>query len=609
MATSATVLANVLLDAGNSQHSLSSRPPALSLHLTPNCDHNGTVHSLLTRMTIENPQARARESLLWMLKKSANVDHNDYSGNRAIVATDDKGHLLLDTEDDDTDHTRRWSTSRATTGDVVLEFEALPRHVDMSTPLGPRSDIRQNGPGLVGSGGSFVPTVIQGNGEPGSSSSPRDYTLHVTWNLGKCPRSTQAVWTYGEGTHPPARVGVPDVLVNSMYAVSPDLRSWLPASERSDSGKIDYGFYWLTDLPNTLLPNVTATAERVGKLVEAFAQDFAPRPSDKAKNAATSVYRIFLRESPHGWGGTAFRDSFVLEWCRGIRFESDVASDEEHFYLLAHEAAHNWPRMDSGKGQQEDGETVWYEEGIAEYYSILLPYELGLVSAESFTRKMSNSLSAFYTSPAINMTLDEAAKRAWLDTNAQRLPYYSGLLYLFRLDVYIRRTSSGKQSLRDPVMDFLDLKRQEKPFTFVEWQGIIERYVGDWAQQELDRMSKGGWVVPPPSTEDLALFARPGDHLELKYKRERVFERGYDPEVKKGRTIIRNVVPGSEAAVAGIRDGDVITWRAYNTHSALDDPQLKVRLSLERDGHPFEVEYLPRSTSIPPVDCWHIVHT
>lgn len=537
-----------------------------------------------------------------MATKSGNVDHNDYSNERAIKAHDDRGPLTLVIKDDTSDNTRRWSPKRVTKGDVVLEFEAFPRRTTVATPPGPRSDIRQNGPGLVGAGHSFVPKVI--GGESGDDSAAPDYNLQVSWDLAGCPESTEAVWTFGKGPHPPERVGAADVLVNSVYAVSPEMSSWTP----SRPGKLEYGFYWLTEPPSTVIPNVKRTAESVGNLVEAFAEYFAPRPHDKGNRSTTTSYRIFCRETPRGNGGSAFRDSFILEWDRGMRFESEEQADEDRFYLLAHEAAHNWPQMQPARGQDESGEATWYEEGAAEYFGILLPYELGLVSAQSFTKKMSMSLSAFYTSPAVNLTLNEAAETAWTNSHAQRLPYYIGTLNLFRLDAHIRKISHGRHSLKEPVKDLLDLKRQEKPFGFAEWQEIIERYVGDWSQQEFESMSKGGWVVPPPSTQDLAVFARPGDHLECKYKPERLLEMGYTTETKGGRTVVKSVVSESEAHAAGMRTGDVLTWRAYNTLTALDDPEAKLRLSLERDGKAFDVEFLPRSkTQL--VDSWQIVHT
>jgi predicted metalloprotease with PDZ domain len=57
--------------------------------------------------------------------------------------------------------------------------------------------------------------------------------------------------------------------------------------------------------------------------------------------------------------------------------------------FLAHEMAHNWPRLDLPLEHSS------YTEGIAEYYSLVLPYRFGIYTREMFVERMNLMITAF----------------------------------------------------------------------------------------------------------------------------------------------------------------------------------------------------------------------
>jgi len=79
----------------------------------------------------------------------------------------------------------------------------------------------------------------------------------------------------------------------------------------------------------------------------------------------TGSYRVFVRRNPFkGTGGTGLARSFTF----GYNFDAKPTVDSLQG-LLAHEMAHTWPAM-----QGEHGDTAWYSEGTAEYYSTVLSF-------------------------------------------------------------------------------------------------------------------------------------------------------------------------------------------------------------------------------------------
>ena len=81
----------------------------------------------------------------------------------------------------------------------------------------------------------------------------------------------------------------------------------------------------------------------------------------------------------------------------------------------------------------------------------------------------------------------------------------------------------------------------------------------------------------------------------------RRFELGFEPKSLVGDVkTIRGLMPGSEAAKAGLRDGDVVTY-SVAMDSVQGNPTRTLTLRVTRDSKAFPITYLPRGET---VDAW-----
>src|SRR5262245_47025285 len=133
-------------------------PPMLALTLKPHLADGQLAH-LDGELTLEAPQLAAGATLVRMPLLLVSIPTARYDGN-ARVAHDAAGELTLTQKDEDPTPTgtyRQWLVSRATSGNVVVQFKAPPRAVDAKTRTGPLFDLRAEGGGLHGAGITFLP--------------------------------------------------------------------------------------------------------------------------------------------------------------------------------------------------------------------------------------------------------------------------------------------------------------------------------------------------------------------------------------------------------------------------------------------------------------------
>jgi len=275
------------------------------------------------------------------------------------------------TVNDDQEKERQWHVLRPTNGDVVVQFSAFPRHVDMKTPVGPRVDLREDQGGLQGAGITFIPIpgVRRGHSSMAQSEEEEpEYIITVEWDLNHSPKGTRAVWTFGEGSNV-VKVGRLDSLRDSVYMVGPISSNITATADRStfvtngfshigeaaelDTAKGYFGFYWFGSVP----PKISNLVSKTKGMFEKMSAMFGDPPSKE------NPYRIFIRRSmpARGFGGSAFQRSYVLEYDTYI----DEVSEAELLFLLVHEMVHNWLLMDNETNSPGGDDNAWYIEGIS----------------------------------------------------------------------------------------------------------------------------------------------------------------------------------------------------------------------------------------------------
>ncbi|KAH7407099.1 hypothetical protein BKA64DRAFT_571934 [Cadophora sp. MPI-SDFR-AT-0126] len=418
--------------------------------LTPNFEGN-QIATLGVRLTLENPQVSANQSLVTMNNAVATTPTQFYSSD-AIDASDASGRLSLaqvDNGEHGDEGLRKYIVTRPTNGDVVLKFTAKPASMD----LGPRFEFRTqpDGLGATVAGYNFLP-LPEGN----------IFTINVDWDLAEAPAGTRGVWSFGENSA--TKVGTPDLLASTFYAFG-QMKSFPEAGTQSN-----YSMYWFGEPPF----NITQAAVWTGQLFGNMQRYFRD---------GEDTYRVFARHAG-GSGGSALLRSFLFTY-------DNATTNRDLEGLLAHEMVHNWPTM-TGTG----ADTTWYVEGIAEYYSARLPFRFGMQTTDRFLEVMNSLAKGYYGNRYINITNEEQAGLQFSDTAKQALPYGRGLMFLVKLDAEIRAKSNGTHSLDNIVQALLDRTRAGTGDTIQDLLQLMVQERGPEAQEEYQDMANGKLVIP-----------------------------------------------------------------------------------------------------------------
>lgn len=520
----------------------------LSVLLTPQPGHDGQVASLSVEMRLPAPAIKAGEPLLRMPVHIVSTPTAAYQAGQ-IEVIDAAGPLELQAIEEDPAPEgvyRHYVATRAPQGEITVRYSTTPRDVSAATRNGPLFDLRAQDGGLMGAGVYFMalPTVQD----------PYDITLD--WDLSRLPEGARGVWSLGEGRR--TLTAPASTLAFSFYAVG-------QVTSEPSQGAEDFGLYWINTPPFDISELAAETRELYGHMSRFFDDEDAP-------------YRIFVRENPYpAGGGTALAHSFMFGYGAGGETTSGGLQ-----MLLAHEMAHNWPRLTDA----EHALTAWYTEGNAEYYASALAYSLGQMTPADFLKEMNERASAYYSNPHLRLSNEEAGRIFWSDARAQRVPYGRGFMYLLNVNAQMREASNGTRSLDDVVLEILNRQRAGQPAGIAEWVEIITREIGPHARDEFEAMVAGEVIVPRDDTLSPCFRPHPVDILP--------WDLGFD-EMRLG--VVADLRDGSGAARAGLMNGDEIV-SITPMKEVRDDETKQVEMTIRRDGQVYAVQFLPRGEAI-----------
>ncbi len=534
------------VDAGNTQTPL----PKLDLTLTPHAT-GGADSYLGVRMVLQHPDLKAGAGLMRLPLTLVGIPTARYDGD-ALTARDDDGPVpLTQSEEPPTPQGvyRRWSVTRATHGDVTVNFHAPPRHITAATNNGPLFDLREEAGAFLGAGVGFMATPVP----------PGPWRVHLAWDLSGAPAGSRGVWSMGDGAVD--TVLPSEALAFSYYGVGPLKR--FPATE---SGR--FGFYWASDPPF----DPADLAQRIEKLYGSMSAFFGD---------TSSSYRVFARSNPYlGTGGTSLAHSFMF----GYHAPAKPTADSLQL-LIAHEMAHTWPAM-----QGEHGDTAWYSEGTAEYYSLALSWRAQAITLDKVLRTLNERADAYYTNPYRGLSNPQAAEKFWTDPVAQTVPYGRGWLYLVQTDAEIRAASQGKRSLDDVVRELYRRETAKQPYGIPQWLELVSREIGPAkAKAGYDHMASGGLMTPPAEAfaPCLTAVSHPAQPFELGFARSSLND----------ERVVKDLVAGSAADKAGVRNGDVIV-EVNDVNKVRSDETMTISLTLRRGETRQTVSYLPRGAPV-----------
>ena len=343
----------------------------------------------------------------------------------------------------------QYLASRDCRGEIVITYTLLPGECGNN----PVFDLGTEKGGMNGSGYCFMPYFAEGEYE---------YTLH--WDLSALPPGSTGAWSFGEGKT--VCTGREDLLVLAFYA----------------AGKMDcvrlgnFSYYWYN---NDAILNTAVDTARIFRCEADFFEDGGEPYTIFARHVAKKELRA---------GGTALTRSYMYLYQNNAQLDPTWLK-----FLFAHEMVHNWVHLND----EEFGTCTWYVEGMAEFYSVLLPWRMGLVTREELLKELNKRARQYYENPAITVTNMEAGAGLFTDRERTRIPYGRGFFYLTHADGMIRRATGGKQTLDHVVRTLNAHYKQDRTIGNEAWIDIYGSIVGcDIAHREWEEMAQGGQIIP-----------------------------------------------------------------------------------------------------------------
>ncbi|KAF5683471.1 peptidase M61 domain-containing protein [Fusarium circinatum] len=540
-----------------------SKHPSIYLCLAPSFDKCG-VSALSVHLVIENPSIQDGEPMFLFYTFMDNVPGHPYCESD-IPASDDDGPLPLvfrDIPSQNRNTQQHWCPTRQTKGHVSLKFDAFPRTVSEKTPLGARLDLRRDQGGVQGAGRWFLPLLI----------SERVHKNTVEWILPEdTPRSTRCVWSLGEGPEPVVVIGRADTVWRTVYMTGP-VRSYPDSA--AQKGDILAACYWFGDL----LPNLDRLKAYNTSLYPKMAEHFG---------VSGESYRVFIRKTKVGFGGTGFMGSYVLEYDEPVADETN----DSMLLLFTHEMVHSF----SGLSPEEDGyDNDWFIEGIAELYSAYLPYRFGFKDKTFLVESIDRHLQGYFSSPRISMDIRDAGQEMFSDWYAEWIPYKRGCIYLLFIDCCLRKHNGQCDLLYNGRLDqiVVDLSRR--------WRLGETVRASDWLDQirnELDytNFSLDNYFRNMLNGKQLMDF----EGLSFRESSTRfvpvgipILEFGFDKRSRSTR-VITGVVPGSNAEAAGLRDG-VYLLEASRPSNCVENVNEIYQVKVQDGNINQTIQFLPR---------------
>lgn len=418
----------------------------LTPHITPDA-----MQSMDVALTLEGLTRKAGEDIF-----RAQVDTVTIPGcvPENVVLTDEAGEIPF-TNKDTAPYPYKflhYVAGRDTAGTVRITYTVKPRPYCEGDRCGPYFDLKAEGPGASSAGLSFLPDIEGCAGE---------ISLH--WDLSDCPAGSTGICTFGEGDV--AYTGSIDKLRQCYYIFG----------QVKSISEGEFGFHWLTE-PTFDVQSIADYARKLFGMMSRFFRD------------DEKTYRIIMRKDPYPTsGGTALLRSYMFGW-------NDVqpvsVADKQN--ILAHEMVHNWPHLND----VPYGITSWYSEGTAEYYCVMFPFRMGLVSKEVTLHEIQTRTDNYYTNPTRHLENIEAAKICWQDRRAQRLPYGRGFFFLANTDVKVREATQGKYCIDDVVLSILEKGRQGATLNNELFIQTVKDMAGIDVTADWETMRTGGHIVP-----------------------------------------------------------------------------------------------------------------
>lgn len=459
----------------------------------------------------------------------------------------------LDVAEDGSNTTRRWRASRAVAGAITVRYR-VP--IDAAAPplALPQYEMRTERGTFSAAGNAFL--VL-----------PTDRTarqVEVHWDFAR----------YGAGGVGASSFGLGDVTTPTPLPAEKLASAYYMGGRPGTAGPERDGFFaaWQGDPPFAMAPLMTWA----GKLHRFYGSFFGYTPAS---------FGVFGRTNTRNPGsGIGLTDSFAYT-------SNQASKPDELRSLLAHEMLHSWVNSLDGSMDSAGGlDRSWFGEGLAVHYQRTLPYRAGMISADDFLNDLNETAARYYTNIKIATPNAAIPDGFWRDTRVRVLPYDRGSLYFDTVDAQIRAKSGGRRSLDDIVRAMLKTRRGGGAMNEALYRSLLKAQLGDKGIADLDAMLAGRTVLPPSDAY--------GPRFRRVVRPLRRYDLGFDMASLQARPrIVRGLVDGSNAALAGLRNGDEIL-NGFPQDALQGDQHAYVTLDIRRDGGVRPIRYQPRGETV-----------
>lgn len=441
---------------------------------------------------------------------------------------------------------RNWIPARAVKGDLTINYHVVVSNTPTNggtTPIRPRID------GQAFSAIGMTLLAIPHTETP--------HRILIDWDLQAMGPDATAVSSAGDGD-----VEMPAGPVSRLRRTA--FMAGRLTREPPTAAGGNFSAAWSGDPGFDLHPPM----QWAGRL-HAYMMSFFQTLNDPA-------YRVFLRLNGAGnpGGGVAFPNSFFATYGMGVTGESMKQ-------ILGHEMVHTFTANDLG---------YWYTEGDAVFYQVQLPWRAGMASTEDYLHDINLTAARYYTNAEIDAPEEKIGPNFFTNTWLNTLGYDRGALYFAVLDGKIRRASGGERSVDDLVREMVRTQRSGQEVTEATWLDLVREEIGEDGVSVHRSMMAGGLVVPE-SGDYGPCFRR----ISTKIRR---YELGFKTKPSTdGEKEVTDLIEGSEAAKAGVRNGDVVVLPIITTEGVKRDPTATVTVQVTREGRTFPITFLPRGAA------------
>jgi predicted metalloprotease with PDZ domain len=162
---------------------------------------------------------------------------------------------------------------------------------------------------------------------------------------------------------------------------------------------------------------------------------------------------IFFADIRGGYGGLEHQDSCRLTLSRPDPRGAELFIAHEYFHAFNVKRIREWSLGPFDYSKAARVETLWWLEGVTDYYAGILAARGGLISEERLRQDLARTRAGVMRDPdSARVSAKESSLRVWEQPGSQGygISYYAkGKVIGWTLDLAIRRFSGGGKSLDD----------------------------------------------------------------------------------------------------------------------------------------------------------------